>query len=85
MRDKGNGNGDDKLPFKVLRCRDVVKLTGLSRATIYRLIVGEEFPHSHRLSPGRVGWSEAEVEAWIRARMSEPTPPTDGADGPRRQ
>lgn len=85
MRDKGNGNGDGSGNGndRVLRCRDVVKLTGLSRATIYRLMVGEEFPPSHRLSPGRVGWSEAEVEAWIRARMSEPTPP-DGADTPRR-
>ena len=84
MRDQGNGNGNDRLPFKVLRCRDVVALTGLSRATIYRLMDDEEFPHCHRLSPGRVGWSEEEVEAWIRARLSQPTPPTGGTDAPRR-
>jgi predicted DNA-binding transcriptional regulator AlpA len=50
MRDRngnGSGSGNDRLPFKVLRCREVVALTGLSRATIYRLMEDEEFPHSH--------------------------------------
>jgi prophage regulatory protein len=70
----GNGNGHDKPPSKVLRCPEVVDRTGISRATIYRLMDEGKFPRSHQLSPGAVGWSEAEIEAWITARLSDPEP-----------
>jgi len=70
MREKVNGN--EKPPAKVLRCPEVVERTGVSRPTIYRMMAEGTFPQCHRLSPGTVGWSEAEVEAWIEARLAEP-------------
>jgi prophage regulatory protein len=75
VRHKGSDNGNDKRPVKVLRCDEVVDRTGLSRPTIYRRMKDGEFPRCRRLSPGAVGWSEAEVEAWIKARFSDPEPP----------
>jgi len=58
-------------PAMALRCREVVRRTGLSRATIYRLMARGEFPQQHRLSSGRVGWSEEEIERWLRSRLDE--------------
>ena len=75
MRDKGSDNGNDKRPAKVLRCAEVVDRTGLSRPTIYRRMKEGKFPLCHRISTGAVGWSEAEVEAWINARFSDSEDP----------
>jgi prophage regulatory protein len=60
----------DTRPAMALRCREVVHRTDLSRATIYRLMARGEFPRQHRLSSGRVGWSEEEIELWLRSRLA---------------
>jgi prophage regulatory protein len=63
---------EGKQPATVLRCGAVLSRTGLSRATIYRLMASGQFPSQRRLSAGAVGWNEAEVEAWINERFSKP-------------
>jgi prophage regulatory protein len=45
--------------------------TGLSKATIYRLMDRGLFPLRRPLCSGAVGWSEEEVEAWIDERFSD--------------
>jgi predicted DNA-binding transcriptional regulator AlpA len=30
-----------------------------------------EFPQQHQLSRGRVGWSEEEIESWLRLRLKD--------------
>ena len=72
MRDKREDRGNGKPPAKVLRLPEVMHRTGLSRATIYRLMDQGLFPLRRRLSAGAVGWSEEEIEAWIRERFGEP-------------
>lgn len=59
---------------KILRIREVVDRTGLSRPTVYRLAQSGRFPRQVQLSPQCVGWKESEIEAWIEAR--QPTTPT---------
>jgi prophage regulatory protein len=54
----------------------VLRRTGLSRATVYRLVQRGEFPKPYPLSAGRVGWSSREVEDWIAARLRR-----DGEEG----
>ena len=49
----------------LLRMRQVVLRTGLSRSTIYLKIKNGEFPTQVSLGPRAVGWLEAEVEHWI--------------------
>jgi prophage regulatory protein len=49
----------------------VVRRTGLSRATIYRLMASGQFPPQHQLSRGRVGWSEEEIDGWLRQRLKD--------------
>ena len=52
-----------------LSVADVVKKVALSRTTIWRLCRAGDFPKPVRLSPGRVGWLEAEIDRWLAARV----------------
>jgi len=54
----------------VLRLKAVLQRTGLSRATIYRLMNVGEFPRSFKIGKVASGWLEAEVSAWISERAS---------------
>lgn len=62
----------------VLRLPAVRKITGYSTSTIYRLVTEGTFPRQVSLGPKSVGWVEAEVRAWIAARIAERdnTPPS---------
>lgn len=53
--------------MRILRLRDVVYLTGLSRSTVYSLIQNEKFPKPLRLSARASGWLLGEVEEWINS------------------
>jgi prophage regulatory protein len=52
----------------LLSIADVVKLTSLSKATIYRLVKAGEFPKPVTISPGRKAWRSDEIASWIQAR-----------------
>lgn len=64
-------------PGRLLKIRELVAETSLSRATIYRAIRRGEFPDRIKISPRRVGWPEADVTAWIEAQR----PPRGGTAG----
>lgn len=53
---------------RILRCRQVLARTGLSRSSLYALIGRGEFPSAVRLSQRSVGWLEHDVAQWIEAR-----------------
>jgi prophage regulatory protein len=61
---------DTAAPVAILDEPTVEELTSLSRTTRWRMERRGEFPRSVRLSPGRVGWRQAEIEAWIRSRTA---------------
>jgi predicted DNA-binding transcriptional regulator AlpA len=50
------------------RINDVMRMTGLSRATLYRRIAARRFPPPTHLGGRACGWRAAELEAW----MSDP-------------
>ena len=52
----------------ILRIKDVTRITGLSRSTIYLLIDRGQFPKQVRLGARAVGWREADVLAWLESR-----------------
>ena len=58
-----NAEGD-----RLLRLPEVLRLTGLSRSTVYRKIKAGEFPRPVKLGKRAVGWREFEVIAWINGR-----------------
>jgi prophage regulatory protein len=52
----------------LLRMRDVVRITGLSKSTIKRWVGAPEndFPKPVKLSPRRIAWRANQVKAWRR-------------------
>jgi prophage regulatory protein len=54
---------------RILRFREVVKKTGLSRSTVYGRIRTGEFPSPVPLGPRAVGFIADEVEGWLSERM----------------
>ena len=61
---------------RVLRLKEVCKVTGLGRSYIYQLQAEGQFPHSIKLAARAVGWLENDVRDWIdgRVRLSRPRP-----------
>ena len=55
--------------MKILRLKQVLELTGLSRSTLYLYIQKQQFPSQVRLGEKIVGWVEDEVIDWIRGRI----------------
>lgn len=56
-------------PRRILRRGEVTMRTGLSNATIHREIQAGRFPKPIALGRRAVGWIEAEIDAWLDARM----------------
>jgi prophage regulatory protein len=59
---------------RVLRLKEVCKVTGFGRSFIYQLQAQQRFPHSIKIGERAVGWLESEVRQWIdnRVRVSRP-------------
>lgn len=51
-----------------LRLPSVMRVTGLGRSTIYRLMAEKKFPCPVQLGPRAVAWRRCEIEAWSDAR-----------------
>lgn len=58
---------------KILRLREVLDSTGLSRSTVYRQLSKSEFPPPIKLGVKAVGWYLKDIQAWLASR------PTAGA------
>ena len=54
--------------MKFLKISEVIELTGLSRASLYRHEKSGKFPQRRQISSNRVGWVESEIEEWMEAR-----------------
>jgi predicted DNA-binding transcriptional regulator AlpA len=61
-------------PIRMLRLSQVATITGLSKTKIYQLQIQGDFPMRVQLSPRRVSWVVAEVQAWLAARITSSTP-----------
>ena len=55
---------------RILRRPEVEHLTGLSRSTLYAMIVEGTFPKPVRLGKRAVGWPEAVVCDWLAQRVA---------------
>ncbi len=58
------------LSLVILRRREVEARTGLGCSTIYDGIKAGTFPAPIQLGPKSVGWVEAEIVAWLAARVA---------------
>ena len=53
----------------LLRLPMVMRITGLSRSTIYKLISQNQFPVPIKLSTRAVAWLQSEIETWVSSRV----------------
>lgn len=53
---------------RLLRRREVERITGMSRSSIYRLMQEAEFPRPVRIGPAAVRWKASDITAWIESR-----------------
>lgn len=51
-----------------LRMPAVMRMTGLGRSTIYRMVADKRFPGPVRLGPRAVAWRRTDLEQWSDAR-----------------
>ena len=58
---------------RLIRIREVIQLTGISKSYIYQLVNQGIFPKSIQLIPGgtSVAWIEGEINEWIDSRIQE--------------
>ena len=52
---------------RIIRREEVTHLTGIARATLYKLISEGRFPAPLRLGPRSVGWRLADIDKWLAA------------------
>ena len=46
----------------------VIRMTGLCRSTIYRLVAQDKFPSPVRLAARAIAWRRTDLERWGEAR-----------------
>lgn len=59
----------DRVAPVFLRMSSLVRVTGLGRSTIYRLIADQKFPSPVRLGPRAVAWRQSEIDKWSETRQ----------------
>jgi prophage regulatory protein len=57
--------------LRILRLREVRAKTGRSQSSIYADMTAGKFPRAVPIGGHSVGWLEAEIDDWIRARVAE--------------
>ncbi len=55
---------------KLLRLRDVIDMTSLSKTEIYRRMAKDTFPKPCKLGENCARWKQSEIQAWIGQQVS---------------
>jgi prophage regulatory protein len=56
--------------MKLIKLKEVIEMTTLSKATIYRLMSKRAFPSSVPLGDRAVAWKQSDVIEWIDSKVS---------------
>lgn len=56
---------------QIYRFPEVMKLTGLSRSSIYLAVSKEEFPKPIKIGRRAVGWPNDVIEKWVKKLMEK--------------
>ena len=57
-------NGSSPELDRFIRLPELIRISGLSRPTIYRLVAKGQFPAPFELSPNSKGWKVSQIRAW---------------------
>lgn len=58
-------------PMRLIKLKEVLHITGLSRSTVYRFMSAGGFPMKVELGGNSVAWVESEVEEWISEKIGK--------------
>ena len=62
----GQHTGGNIVPLdELLSLSDVIAITNMSRATVYRSMNAGTFPQSVRISAARIAWKASTINAWM--------------------
>jgi prophage regulatory protein len=56
---------------KIDRLPEVIRICGLKRSTIYRLVKLRRFPSPIKVSDRLVGWAHSDIVGWIEKKRRE--------------
>jgi prophage regulatory protein len=56
---------------RLLRLNEVLKLVGISRSTLYRLLSEGDFPERVYISERCVGWTEDSIHDWVVKKLEQ--------------
>ena len=69
MKDESDESSDPAIDSPAfLRMPAVLRLTGLGRTTIYRLVAERRFPSPVRLGTRAIAWRKADIDRWSNDR-----------------
>lgn len=57
--------------MRLIKLKEVLHITGLSRSTVYRFMSSGGFPMKVELGGNSVAWVENEVEEWISEKIGK--------------
>ena len=57
--------------MRFIKLKEVMNITGLGRATVYKYMANECFPKSVSLGDRAVAWIESEIHEWMLERIAE--------------
>ena len=55
---------------RFLRKPEVLRISGLSKSTIYSLIECGQFPRPVKIGPNVSAWVQSEISSWVKSRIS---------------
>lgn len=55
---------------RVVRIKEVVKLTGISRTSLYRAMAAGTFPRQVDIGMRATAWMLSDVQAWLASRRT---------------
>ena len=53
----------------LLKLKDVIQLTGLSRTTIYNLLAENKFPKRIQITKQRIAFLSTDIDKWISEKV----------------
>lgn len=57
--------------MKMLRMKNVLEITGLSRSTVYESIKQGNFPKQIKLGVKAVGWTSDSINEWLESKINQ--------------
>lgn len=70
---------------RVIRRAELLRITGVSAASVYRWVASGTFPAPRRLGPNATGWLESEVVAWLQSREPAEAWRAESKQAPRKE